>query len=401
MLGSYKKYKVTIDNADVTASVTNAIVFQDLQSPTWSAQIFFLDSSDLLNFLPIRTGSSLNITVATEHGINTDGENTFNFIIYRIADKVSQNQKTQFYVLHCVPLLFMVNQSLRINKSFTNIKMLDAIHEMWIENMTDMSLETGNCDNSSHLILTNTTLFIAIGRILRQTYKNNTADFLFYQSDNNTYSCNSIDEMYTSNRFDTECVIFMKPAEIRKNGDFVLQYQYNILKFEFQHYDTALNLSQGFYKNKLVTYDFFTKKKDEKVFSYGDDKPEDLVNKDWDDTNKIFNSEDSNVSFLPKSSEITEFNNSCNDSEMWLQSRKQSLLKLEQEILLVQVPGSIGIYKWLGKTVYVEMPSQSDLNTENFDRKRTGKYLVTAISHYLNANGYVCNLELIKKRLEE
>ncbi len=399
MFGEYKKYKVYIDGADITSTVTNATIFQDIQSPTWSAQIYCLDSADLLNALPIRSGSQVRIVIQTEHNVPTDGYVEYSFVVFRVGEKTQQNAKTQFYVIHCVPKLFLLNQTIRVNNTFKSNTITDAMNTIWGEYVKDGStLNVIGCENVSHLVCQNKTLFLTFGWLLKQAYRKKTADFMFYQSDHRNWQIKPISEMY--DRSHTNITLFQKPASMRKNGEHLFENAtYNVLNVEAQNYDSAMNLANGYYKNKLQSYDFFTKSFKENTFNFGDDTPDDKVNKNW--TDPVFESENANVTFVSKVTHLTDGNNSCNEAEAWLQSRKQSLLKLEQEKYIVQVAGSANMYKWLAKTINFDMPNQSDLTDDNFDRKRKGKYLVTAIAHYLNPNGYVVNLELVKRRLEQ
>lgn len=398
-MGEYKKYKVYIDGADITSSVTTSTIFQDIQSPTWSACIYCMDSADLLNSLPIRSGSKVRIVIETRHEVQTDGYVEYNFVVFRVGEKTQQNAKTQFYVIHCVPKLFLVNQTIRVNNTFKSNTITDVMSTIWGEYVKGgEQLNVIGCENVSHIVCQNQTLFLTYGWLLKQAYRKKTADFLFYQADHNRWQIKPISEMY--DRSHTNVTIFQKPASLRQNGEYLFQNQtYNVLNMESQNYDSAMNLANGYYKNKLQSYDFFKKTSSENTFTFGDDTPEDAVNKNW--TDSVFEAENANVTFVSKVSNLTDGNNSCNEAEAWLQSRKQSLLKLEQEKYIVQLAGSAKMYEWLAKTVNFDMPNQSDLNDENFDRKRKGKYLVTAIAHYLNPNGYVVNLELVKRRLEE
>lgn len=93
-IGNLRQYRVIIDNYDVTDATLGCKIFHDMQSPTWSAQIFFMDSANLINTLPIVSGSKIKILLETKHNVSTDKKKEFEFVIYRIGDKDMQNQQS-------------------------------------------------------------------------------------------------------------------------------------------------------------------------------------------------------------------------------------------------------------------------------------------------------------------
>jgi len=85
----------------------------------------------------------------------------------------------------------------------------------------------------------------------------------------------------------------------------------------------------------------------------------------------------------------------------WMGSRKSSIQKADQERLIAQIPGSVGCWKWIGKNLQVDLPSQSEYGDEKKDKYRSGRYVVVALAHMFSKAFYAVNLEMVKKRLEE
>ena len=121
-IGNLRQYRVIIDNYDVTDATLGCKIFHDMQSPTWSAQVFFMDSANLINTLPIVSGSKIKILLETRHNVSTDMKKEFEFVIYRIGDKDMQNQQSLIYTAFAVSNEFVVNLSTRISRNFKNTK---------------------------------------------------------------------------------------------------------------------------------------------------------------------------------------------------------------------------------------------------------------------------------------
>ena len=90
-----------------------------------------------------------------------------------------------------------------------------------------------------------------------------------------------------------------------------------------------------------------------------------------------------------------------NDADQWLPSRRAILQRLDTEKFSAQLRGSIGTYRWLGKHVYIDMPSNDIQGGEFYSKFRRGYYLITAIVHHFTPSMYINNYEFVKMRIEE
>lgn len=159
-------------------------------------------------------------------------------------------------------------------------------------------------------------------------------------------------------------------------------------------------MASGFYSSKTASYDFKTKSWETKTFKFGDDSAEDKKYLKVD-SEFLMDSEDANVSFIPKHTGMFENASYSDTANEWVASRKSSLMKFEQEKLIIQIAGSAGAAKWFAKSCDVDLPAQDSLSDEEFDRQRRGRYVITHMGHMINKDTYRINCELVKKRLEE
>lgn len=384
-LGNVRQYRVIIDNYDVTDATTGCRIFHDMQSPTWSAQVFFMDSANLLNTLPIVSGSKIKIMLETKHNVSTDMKKEFEFVIYRIGDKSMQNQQTLIYTAFAVSNEFVTNLSTRISKNFINAKMTDSIRQLVTETFPNMTVIGSGCDNNATLTIPNWTPFNSIGWMLKMSHINNRADFLFFQTEQNEYTCDSILNCFT--KVASNDTLKIRPANmgIEQPNDV-----FNVFNYEFYHSDASVNMASGYYGNTLKTFDF--RKKEWNVQEYKSSETKNWVGASFD------NAASSVVNFKAKSAGVYGQNKSpYDDANIWVQSRLAALLNLEQEKLVAQIPGTVGVYKWLGKTINVDLPSQNAASTQNGDFKRSGRYLVTAVVHNFDRQSYSNTLELVKR----
>lgn len=398
MLGLYSVYRVTIGGQDVTQFVASTQIFEDVQNPVWSAQLNMLDSVDLLMKLPITAMTPVEITIGTHTNCETDDEQTFEFYVYRIGDKEQQNQKTQVYTVFCATYAFLQDQVIRLSQTWKNQSPTDMIKTVVADNFSKYSLHIHACDNSETIKASNWTPFIAIGFMLKTAHLGSVADYLFFQSDHTEFTCNSIEDMLKDN--DTGITLNQRPGGLSAD-QYGIIYEYCIQKFEWQHADAMGQLQAGVVKSKMVAMDFLTKTWTEKTYSYGDDNSADN-NKAELFKDPIFNkAEDSHITFVAKHTGMNGDNDSVmNSADQWLQSRQASIYKIDQEKLIVQIPGSVGTFRWIGKTINVELPSQNDSESMTLD-PRSGAFLVTAVVHICDRDQYVVNLELVKRRLDQ
>lgn len=391
-----KKIKLFIDNVDISDSWYTIDIFESIDSPTWSCSIDILDGRNLLEEIPIIHCSEIKIQVETQDNCPTDEYVEFKFFIYKIGDKVAQNQNIETFNVKGVTKAFLVNNTRRLTKRFDEMKLTEILYSVAKNTFDDMITEVGTeSDNTSSVLLNNWSPFISIGWLLKQTHKDNRADFMFYQNDVDTFMIDSIESMYTDSKNKINEIITYKVENTGRAN------HYNIIKHAWEHVDVQQNLQNGYYKSTVASYDFFNKSYGQTVYNHGDDKKEDLqIAPQWKDS--LFdNSESSVISFIPKMPGVLSNETCYEDAEKWVPSRRAVLQRLDSEKFSAQLRGSIGMYKWIGKHIYIDMPSNNAGSGEFYSRFRKGNYLITAIAHHFTPSMYITNFEFVKLRVEE
>lgn len=401
--GDLKKFSVTLDDYDISQGVNEVRIFQDIFTPCWTGSATIDDTVNWLMRIPIKLGAKVSVTLQTELNGPGDGEKTFNFLVYAITDRKIYSGNHQGYVLLLANEDFMINQKRRVSRSYNQVKPTDAVSDIISQNFPDSSLGgIDNADNSVSTIIPNISPFNAIAWFCKQATCNNAADYVFFQADENVYTMKSMENLYASANNSCGITFTQYPAGLKDdNGNPLYDYSVSMSRFDVKHFDGMANLSAGMYKNKKVSFDFVGHTWSEKVFTYGDDCKADAQYKSWT-TDFFDDAEDSNITFMPKHPGMADSGPSYLDNQdTWEPSRKTAFMKLEQEKLTFQVPGSVGFWQCIGKNCTVNLPSHQDVDTGNpLDKYRKGNYLISAIGHIVGKASYVCNFECLKKRME-
>lgn len=397
--GDLKAFDVTIDGKSVIDAVISADVYQDIFTPTWTAQVFFDDTSNLLTALPIKAGKEIKIKVKTEYGgFAGDGEKEFTMVVYRIGDKIRVNHMHQTYTVYAADPAFVANQKKRVQRSFKN-KLPNEIAQTIVSEELGGACEVHDADNAVSLVIPNWSPFNAAGWLCKVGQCKGAADYCFFQTDTGKFAFKSFEKMFSSDEERIDVTFVQRPEGIKNNGDYADDFSLHVQRYAWQHFDGVSAMASGLYKSKTVSFDLINKKWDFKVFSFGDDTPEDAESKNFEES---MAGEDANISFTPKHGDMFEKTKSVLDyADDWIGSRKSAVQKMDMEKLVIQIPGSIKAADWVGKNVMVDLPSEQDLEDEKLDKYRKGRYVIVAICHNIKKSAYSTNIELVKKRLEK
>jgi len=398
--GDLKKFVVTVADKDVSAAVVSVHVFQEIFAPTTTCIINMMDTANLLMTLPIRSGTKVKVEIESDNGSVGDGEQEWEFVIYKVADKVAGQQGTLEYSIYAADEAFLINQTKRIYKSFPGKKASDIATNV-VKEAFGKEIVVDESDNTMHMIIPGWTPFHAMSWLLQTATKDNAADYAFYQTWDGKFAFKSFEQLYSDPDEYSDITFQVRPANVRDDkGDAAYDYATTIGVYWFDHFDGLSNLASGYYSSKVASYDFKTKKWETKTFKFGDDNAEDKkylrVDSDY-----LLDTEDSNISFIPKHTKMFNGASYSDTADSWIASRKSSLMKFEQEKLIIQFPGTAKAAQWFAKSCDVDLPAQDSLSDEEFDKQRRGRYVITHMAHMINKDTYKVNAELVKKRLEE
>lgn len=396
--GDIKNLKLEVDGNNITLFMTTISIYQDIFTPCWSAIISVDDSANILMNTPIRPGSEITFSVETDVESILDGQKTYTFIIYKIDDKIQKGQMHLSYNIYCASKGFLTNQTRRVQRTYSNMKPEEAVSNMCSEYLGGSVTNSDKSDVNYHVIIPNWSPFITGWWFAKLALLENRSDYIFFMKDFDEYWFKSIEVLYTEE--DSGITFKQKPSNFRNDaGDFEDDYCIMMLKYNIDHYDGMGNLSSGYYRSKILSYNMITKKWEQKVFSYGDDLDKDKEMKPWEIYDEA---ENANISFLPLHPGHHENPTMDDQVQTWHTSRKSRLMKLEQDKLQMQILGGAKTWELLGQKCKVELYSHQDQNDEDlFDKHFQGDYLISHVNHFITQSSYYNNLELIKIRHDE
>lgn len=398
--GDLKTFEVKIDGQDISDAVTSVEVFQDIYTPTWTAKVYMEDTTNLLSSIPILAGKEITIKMETDlGGMVGDGSKEFKMVVYRVADKSFENFAYQKYTVMCADRRYIDNQKKRVRRAFNRQKPEDAAGI--IMGQMGAKVTVDNSDEAMSMLIPGWTPFQAIGWLCKVARCKKSADYCFYQVEDDGFAFKSFEKMFADDENKLDVVFKLRPANVRdEDGDFSGDYNTEFQRFEWQHFDAMAAMAAGGYRSKSVSFDVVGLKWDQHVFNYGDDCPEDAKGRNFED---VMQGDDTNVSFTPKHPGMFTNSGSVLDTaDDWMGSRKSAMQKMDSERLIVQLPGGVRAWEWIGRNTRVEMPAQNAMEQDSHeeDRQRSGRFVIAAICHQFRKDSYSMNIEFVKKRLD-
>lgn len=393
--GDLKTLKLFIDGHDVTQIMSHVEVFLDVLTPNWSCKVYMNDANNLIMTLPIKQGSKISIIAETDLLSVMDGKKTFNFIVYQITDKNFNNFAHQTYTIHGAPEAWIRNMDARVTRSYSYMSPVMIAQAVATEYLRAPITSAHPANNVVSTSPSNLSPFNLIGQMCKQALIGNRSDFIFFQTDNTQYTMKSIEMMYSTEH--SGFTFKMKPANIRDSqGNTREDYCQCFSSYYLDHYDGASNKSGGLYSSTAATYDLVSQNWSGKDGTFGFGSMLSKIKKVWE-SGGIFDKPSSNITFNPTHPGMSDRGPTALDfAKEWSPSRKSSLLRLEQDNLIIQVPCGINGWKGLGKSCRVELPSQQQVKKIDYDEQFSGLYLITAMCFLLSKHAAFTNYHLSK-----
>ncbi len=387
--GDLTKRQIKIDGKDISSAVLTASIYLDIVGGIWSCQLHIEDTTNLLTSLPIKSGKKVEVTVETRFdGSVGNGQKTFKFEVYDISNKTAPNHMQYNYVVHCASKAFIKDQKTRISQFFEGKP--DKMIEQIASNNLDVKIkDKRKPEGSVQFIATNWSPLNTIAFISKWATYDGKADFLFFQTDNEEFDFMPIKAMYEDRN--SGLTFKQRPFGIKQNHEFEDDPAILITKYNNDHFNATRAGLAGYFGSKNAVYDMVKKKW--KVETYKNE------GEGMEGEFKKF--EDANISYSPKHNGLYDGEQNVYDNSNWIGSRRAALMTLDREKIFVQTAASAKCWEWLGKFCKIDLPSMEDMTSEEFDKDRRGKYLITAISMVLSRADSVTNYEMVKIKLGE
>jgi hypothetical protein len=396
-------------------------LFEDIFSNFLHGQILINDSLNILSRLPIRGDEMLIVSFGTPQ-LNAYFQKIF--AVYSVTDqKTVADNNTQIYTLHFCSTEGVVDANLAIYKPFSGTisTVSKQIFDDFLSNPAYVKFKENDIEvdenTSSNLFLTETQnkiKFISPGWSPAKCLnwlaskaipkEGKACDFLFWESTAGFFFA-SIEDLikgtYSNNRLAGD--YYYIPPGTFESSDIIeklfLAQGFEVISFV----DNLKNFSEGFYANRIVSYDPLKKQ---------------VKTTDFDYTTEYntFTQTEGPLSIAPFSSDILK--NSAAYTKIYPASsklfsgindnfpqrmpnifgnRNTKLLELNNFKINLTVHGRSDLF--VGSMIrfnYPETSPHADTSEGGTDKIFSGNYLVTAIRHKINYRTHVMVLELVK-----
>jgi len=376
-------------------------IYEDLFSPFITGVININESFDFINVLPFIGEEYINLSVFTPSFGNEDhieGQ----FYIYKVSNRQILNLRTQIYQIHFISKEAIVDLNKNVSKSYQG-KVSDIAKEV-LTNKID-GLETEKKVNIE--ATSNTTKFISNYWSPVKTLNyiadtaitlDNATNYIFFEN-RRGLNFASLDTLYKQPSY-IKFVYDNYSRDYRADGGSVIDLNKDysrLLDIDVPNvFDYMDRTRSGMYGSKLITFDTTTKRYLVKNYDMLKDFDNNYhLNRYAAVSKKNISNPNALVINYPKAYASHNGYTDVTNASI-IQKRISRLMQAETTKIQVTV---------MGRTDYtVGMIVELDLNKmqpiqKNEDAKDnifSGRYIVSAINHYINRDKHECSMELIK-----
>lgn len=394
---------------------------EDIFSNFLHGQILITDSNNILSRLPIVGDEILVVSYGTP---TLQAYFKKYFYIYSITDqKTVTDNNTQTYILHFCSLEAIFDANIAVYKSF-NGNVSDVAFEVYdtflknpryikfIENSIEANEEintpflTSETQNKLKFVSPGWSPAKCINWLCSKAIprEGKACDFLFWESTAGFFFSSIEDlliEADKTNKIAGE--YYYIPAGTTDSSD-VFKKLFMVESFEVISFvDNLKNFTNGFYANKIITFDPLTKKYEVKEFDY----PTEFNSFTHTEGNnsvptfstEVFRNSESYVKIYPTNTKLFSgiAQNYTERMKDIFGNRNTKLNELNNFRVNITVHGRSDLYAGaIIKFNYPETLSHGNSNEPGTDMLFSGNYIISTIRHKINFRNHVMVLELIK-----
>jgi hypothetical protein len=313
------------------------------------------------------------------------------FRIYKLSDKNFVNNNTYTYKIHFCSEEFVLNQQIRISKSYKNVSAGDIVSDIMNNTLGISSKKLRRPTTSGEqysLIIPNMRPLEAINWIASISRDSNlNSTYLFFENASG-YNFKSLSSLYYGNVRRQISITNKDVLEPFSEQTVSVADAYKVKK----QFDILDLISSGGAYAKLINMDLTTRTQEISVSTAVDEKP--MLN-----DNFLFNSARNRRGYAiyNDSAYVRYFPTyEGNVTGERLVQRASQLAALTSNIINVVIPGDSELDTGDIIDIYVPNILGIDEESEPQDNISSGKYLVTAVRHRIFNEKYLCYVELCR-----
>lgn len=398
-----REAKLTSLNGN-TANIINQIltieIYEDLFSPFITLSIVIRESHDYLNSIPLVGEEYVTLTIDTP---SLDKPISGRFYIYKITDREYTKERETVYALKCISEEYVNDVNTKISKAIGgNISEsaqllfgkdgLNTKKNVAIEKTSNVTKFVANFWNPSKCLSQLTTGAANI---------NNSPTYLFFEN-RDGFNFRTIEELTKANTYQ----YFIKDNYVRTTESSNSVRSVRNIEEDYKRIldlsvpvvtDYMKDIETGRLKSRVISHDILTKKYTVKDYSLKKDTRKPHLLNDYPAYSKYaIGNNASSITVMPKyHSNFSNFSDVTNHKT--IQRRISFFQNLEKFKINIQVMGRTDYT--VGQVVDLTIPKAAQIiQTDSLvkDEMLSGRYLISAISHSINKDNHMCNIELIK-----
>lgn len=389
-------------SANIAAQIISIEVYEDIFSPFISVSVVLRESVDYINIFPFIGEEYLELTLRTP---SLETPITGKFYIYKITDRMYTKDREVAYTIKAISEEWLVDTNRKISQTFkgncseialalTQQTGLNTKKNVFIEktsNKTAFIASYWTPTKCLNLLATN-----AMNESVSPTY-------LFYEN-RNGFNFRSIDELLKQTSYtkfikdnysrdpDSEATVSASknPQEDYKR---ILSIDIPVLT------DYMEDIQSGRLKSRIISHDLVTKQYTIKDYNIKKDTehPATLLNKYQAFSQYALSNSISTLINMGKHygnfsgfSDVTNYNT--------IQKRMSFFQNLQKYKVTIEILGRTDYT--VGQVVDLSIPRATQITKDQKgpieDPTLSGRYLVSAVSHFITKENHTCNMELIK-----
>jgi hypothetical protein len=389
---------------DITNQIIGIQIFEDLLSPFITGTLIVKDSLDLINVMPFVGEEYLEMQINTPT-LKT-GNISGKFYIYKMTDRDMVGDKSVVYQLHFTSQDALLDLNKAISKTFSG-KVSDIAKTLLTDKVNGMQVSKKyNIEETDNSTKYTSNFWSPLKNIVYLTNnavsKGKTSDYIFFEN-RDGYNFTALSTLYKQVPLQ-DFVFDNYSRDDRAGGGNIKNLNEDYRRIESitipEGFDYIDKIRSGMYGSRMYTHDITSKKVTSKNYDMLQDfKNNPHLNQYPSASSKVIYRYGSKI--INETKYYNNFSNFGNSTNVDNVQQRLSLLKqAESTKIQIVVPGRMDYT--VGRTVYVKLnkvqpTSKTDKST--LDNVFSGKYLISAINHFISREKHECSLELIKDSL--
>jgi hypothetical protein len=383
-------------SADLLHIYSEINIYEDITSNVLTGNIVIQDAINLIGVLPIVGGETLSISWSTAAKDDRSVKKTF--LVYKISDKVSTNEKTRYYTIFFISPEIWTNQRSQLVKCYEGT-INSIVENIYNETFSEYgkSIVVEETKNLHSIIPCHWEPFKTINYLakLAISKKQNKTGFVFYE-DLNGFHFKSIETIYSQEPSIEYVKNLRADMKIFDSEDYNKRFT-NIIKMDIKEHGNLLVASDsGGLGHEWLYLDVFHKKAVLHDYMY----LRDFNKQKHVDENPLFPNiknidAKSNTRFIKT---IYPHSNSGNRTEAdWLLMNIRHSLNVHMGAVEMEIEVAGDSDMRVGTIAEINIPSMEDTHSRyKKERFFSGKAMVSSICHNFNRTQYKSIITLNK-----